>query len=51
MGLIMVSFVVWAFTWRITTDSWQSELVRRGHARWVITSDQGQTKWEWISSK
>jgi hypothetical protein len=36
-------------SWRVTSDYWRSECVRRGHARWVVTSDAGAVKWEWIT--
>ncbi len=28
--------------------SWEKTAVKEGHARWVVTDDEGHTKFEWI---
>lgn len=47
LGLFMISIGV-LVSWRLTDDHWKAEMVKRGYAHWVVTSDQGQVEWEWI---
>lgn len=46
--LVMICFFV---TFKFTTDYWKVELVKRGHAKWVVKDEAGTVRWEWAAPK
>jgi len=50
---IMIFLVIACFvaTFKFTNDYWKVELVKRGHAKWVVKDDKGTVQWEWVDSK
>jgi hypothetical protein len=36
-------------SWKFTADHWRVELVKRGHARWVVMNEKGSVQWEWVT--
>lgn len=50
---IMVFLVATCFfvTYNFTNKYWMVELVKRGHAKWVVTNDKGTVQWQWTESK
>lgn len=50
---IMVVLVVICFctTFKFVNDYWRVELVKRGHAKWVVKDDKGTVEWQWTESK
>lgn len=50
---IMLFLVVLCFvlTWKFTNDYWKVELVKRGHAKWVVTNEKGTVEWKWTEPK
>jgi hypothetical protein len=46
--LVVICFFV---TFKFTNDYWKVELIKRGHARWVVKDDKGTVEWQWKESK
>lgn len=49
--MIPLVFMVFIVTYKFTNDYWKAELVRRGHAKWVVTNENGAVEWQWTASK
>lgn len=49
MGILLIA--CFAITWKLTNDHWKIELVKRGHAHWVVKNESGAVEWQWIQPK
>lgn len=48
---VFLVFMCFVLTYKFTTDSWRAELVKRGHAKWVVKDEKGAVQWEWVAPK
>lgn len=50
---IMIALVVLCScaTFKFVNDYWRVELVKRGHAKWVVKDDKGTVEWQWSEIK
>lgn len=49
--MIFLVFLCFVATFKFTNDYWKVELVKRGHAKWVVTNEKGIVEWQWTESK
>lgn len=49
--MVFLVFACFIVTFKFTNDYWKVELIKRGHARWVVKDDKGNVEWQWIEKK
>lgn len=49
--MILLVFMAFIVTYKFTNDYWKVELVKRGHAKWVVTNENGIVEWQWAAPK
>lgn len=49
--MVFLVFMCFIVTFKFTNDYWKVELIKRGHARWVVKDDKGTVEWQWIEKK
>lgn len=49
--MIFLVFMAFIVTFKFTNDYWKVELVKRGHAKWVVMNEKGVVEWQWSAPK
>lgn len=49
--MVVLVFACFIVTFKFTNDYWKVELIKRGHARWVVKDEKGTIEWQWIEKK